>query len=110
MRPEEIQAMNERIAQRREQAVAGRFVPIQGPRWASEVVDTGDEILAIHKDTGEPYPLDPHADLSIEEHAVVVLQRMILAGAGTEELERVVRAFGLPSGPRARLLWHLREP
>jgi hypothetical protein len=105
----EIEAMNDRIAGRLEQAPKGRTVAIDGPRWARKIVDTGDELLAIHQDTAFPYPLDVHADLSIEDHCVVVLQRLFLAGATEPEAERVVRAFGLEGYEVGRLLRKIRE-
>jgi hypothetical protein len=105
----DIEAMNLRIAQRAEQAPGGRTVSIWAPSWASRVVDTGDELLAIHKDTAFPYPLDVHDDLSIEDHCIVVLQRLFLAGATEPEVERVVRAFGLEEYEVLRLLRGIRE-
>jgi hypothetical protein len=104
----EVHLMNQRIDRRREEAPLGRFVPIDGPRWAEKVVDTGRELLAIHRDTAEPYPLG-YEDLTQEDHAVVVLQRLILAGASQVELERVVRALVLPNGVVTRLLFELRD-
>jgi hypothetical protein len=101
--------MNARIAARRTAAPNGRPVPISGPRWAERVVDIGDEILAIHRTAAEPYPLDVHADLSIEDHCIVVLRRILAAGGHRDELERVVEAFGLPGYARARLRRYIRE-
>jgi hypothetical protein len=106
---QDLDAMNLRIARRKEQAPQGRTVPIYAPKWADRVIDTGDELLAIHKDTGEPYPLDVHADLTIEEHCVVVLRRLFLAGAIEPEAERVIRAFGLEPYEVARLVRGIRE-
>jgi hypothetical protein len=104
----EIAAMNERIQRRREQAPKGRPVPIVGPGWAAEIVDVGREVLAIHVETGEVYPLDVHSDLSIEEHLILVLQRMIIAGASEAECIRCVRAFGVPGYVEARVVWQLK--
>jgi hypothetical protein len=105
----EVEAMNDRIAKRLEQAPKGRTVAIDGPRWAGKIVDTGDELLAIHKDTAFPYPLDLHEDLSLEDHCIVVVQRLFLAGATDPEVERVVRAFGLEGYEVARLVRNIRE-
>jgi hypothetical protein len=105
----DLEAMNLRIARRREQAPEGRPVPVYVPSWASRVVDTGDELLAISKDTGFPYPLDVHADLSAFDHCVVVLRRLFLAGATEPEAERLVRAFGLERGEVARLVREIAE-
>jgi hypothetical protein len=104
----ELHQMNQRIDRRREEAALGRFVPIDGPRWADKVVDTGRELLAIHKNTAEPYPLE-YEDLTPEDHAVVVLQRLIVAGTSQVELERVLRSLVLPHGVVARLLFELRD-
>lgn len=104
----EVEAMNDRIAKRLEQAPKGRTVAIDAPRWAGKVVDTGDELLAIHRDTAFPYPLDVHSDLSIEDHCIVVVQRLFLAGATDQEVERVVRAFGLEGYEVARLVRNIR--
>ncbi len=100
--------MNERIAARRAAAPKGRPVPISPPRWAERVVDTGIEILAIHKDTAEPYPLEA-ADLSPEEHAIVVVRRVLTAGGQLPEVERLIRALVLPPFVRDRLLRQLRS-
>jgi hypothetical protein len=105
----EIRDMNLRVARRRELAPEGRDVPIDGPSWAGKVVDIGDELLAIHKDTAEPYPVDPHDDLTSEEHAVVVIQRLLLAGMSEHYCEAVIRAFGLPRYAVTRLVRQLRE-
>lgn len=104
----QIRAMNERIAARREAAPYGRAVPIFPSRWAERVVDTGNEILAIHADTAEPYPLEL-ADLSPEDHASIVVRRVFAAGGQLPELERLVRALVLPPPARDRLLRQLRE-
>lgn len=101
--------MNERIRRRRAAAPQGREVPIQGPRWADKILDAGGEILAIHADTAEPYPLDVHRDLSVEEHAVVVVRRVLYAGGSRAECERLLDAFGLPENARARLRRFVRE-
>ena len=106
---QDLDAMNDRIARRFEQAPRGRTVAINGPRWAGKIVDTGDELLAIHQDTGFPHPLDVHADLSIEDHCIVVLRRLFLDGATEPEAERVVRAFGLEGYEVARLLRSIRD-
>jgi hypothetical protein len=105
----EVRAMNERTARRREQAPEGSPVPIAPPTWAVAVVDTGEEIVAIHSDTHEPYPLDVHADLSVEDHAVVVARRVLSAGGSRPEIQRLLWAFGLDQTARARLLRRLRE-
>jgi hypothetical protein len=101
--------MNERIARRREQAPEGNPLPITSPPWASVVVDLGEEVVAIHSDTGMPYPLDVHADLSVEDHAVVVARRILIAGGSRAEVQRLLWAFGLDPTARSRLLRRLRE-
>jgi hypothetical protein len=105
----QVRDMNARIARRRDQAPQGKPLPIASPPWADAVVDTGDEVIAIHTNTAEPYPLDVHADLTIYEHAVVVVRRVLAAGGTQQEVERLVMAFGLDSGERRRLLLRIRE-
>jgi hypothetical protein len=104
----QVRAMNARIAERRRAAPQGRDVPIPAPRWAERVVDTGNEIVAIHADTTEPYPLEM-ADLSPEDHATIVVRRVFAAGGKLPELERLIRAFVLPVASRDRLLRQMRQ-
>jgi hypothetical protein len=100
----DLDAMNERIFARRAAAPSGRRVDIYGPNWAEKILDTSSEIVAIHKDTGEPYPLDVHADLSVEDHCIVVINRLIRGGASVSELTRLIEAFGLPRYAQRRLM------
>jgi hypothetical protein len=109
MTPGEIRAMNERIAARRAAAPSGSVISVYGPRWAEKVIDNGSEVIAIHKDTAEPYPLDVHADLSLEDHCALVIRRVIAAGGGAEELGRLVRAFGLDPTAQHKLAREIRE-
>jgi hypothetical protein len=104
----QVRAMNERIAARRAAAPQGREVPISAPRWAERVVDTGAEVLAVHADTAEPYPLE-YDDLSPEDHAVIVIRRMLAAGGTVAEVERLIRALVLPVWARDRLLRYLHS-
>jgi hypothetical protein len=98
----EIRAMNERIAKRRADAPRGKAISIFGPRWADRIVDTG-ELLAIHRDTAEPYPLR-YEDLSPIDHAAVVITRVLRTGGTTQEVERLVRCLVLEPYERDRLL------
>jgi hypothetical protein len=104
----EVRAMNKRIDLRRDRAPMGKPLPITPPSWADAVVDTGDEVLAIHADTAEPYPLSVHADLTVSEHAVVVVRRVLAAGGSQGEVERLVNAFGLDPVDRRRLVARIR--
>jgi hypothetical protein len=103
----EIREMNERIALRREEVDARDdflAVPVRGPSWSEKVLDTGTELLAIHRDTAKPYPIDLRKDLSPEDAAVVIVRRIFFAGGTRVEAERFLRAFGLDRGALRRLL------
>jgi hypothetical protein len=101
--------MNERILARRAGAPAGLVVDVYGPRWAEKVIDTGAEVIAIHRDTAEPYPLDVQADLSLEDHCALVIRRVIAAGGSQAELGRLVQAFGLDPRAQQELAREIRE-
>jgi hypothetical protein len=109
MTPAEIRAMNERIVARRAAVPSGSVVDVYGPKWAEKVIDTGSEVVAIHKDTAEPYPLDVQADLSLADHCALVIRRVIAAGGSQDELGRLVGAFGLDPTAQHRLAREIRE-
>lgn len=104
----DLQAMNERIAER--WRIANRYpaVPVMPPPWAAKVVDAGDELIAVHADTGAPYTLNMHADLTPEDRAVVVGRRLLAAGASAVEVIRFFEAFELPPYVRERLVRDIR--
>jgi hypothetical protein len=104
-----VRDMNERIRQRRDALQDGVPVPIYPPKWADSVWDTGREVIAIHADTYEPHPLDVHEDLTPEDHAVVVIRRVALAGGTREEIERLITAFGLDATTARRLVRQLKD-
>jgi hypothetical protein len=68
----------------------------------------GDELVARHADTAEPYPLNVQADLRLEDHCRVVIRRVIALGGTGDELVRLIRAFGLDATARERLLRTIR--
>jgi hypothetical protein len=108
----EIRDMNERIRLRREEVAAGDdflAVPVRGPSWCEKVFDTGRELLAIHRDTAEPYPIDLRRDLSSEDAAVVLIRRIFHAGGSRAEAERFIDAFGLDAHVVRRLVRELAE-
>jgi hypothetical protein len=105
----EITAMNERIADRWVKANAYPVVPVRPPSWAGKVVDAGDELVAVHRETAAPYPLDLHADLSPEDRAIVVGRRILDAGGTSDEVVRFLDAFELPQYAHDRLVRQVRE-
>jgi hypothetical protein len=109
---DEIRAMNARIALRREEIDADDDlleVPVRGPSWSSRVVDTGAELLAIHRETGEPYPIDLRRDLSAEDSAVVIVRRIFRHGGTIAEAERVLDSLDLDANVVRRLHRELVE-
>lgn len=112
MNPAEIRAMNARIALRREEVDARDdflAVPIRAPSWSNKVLDTGVELLAIHAQTGEPFPIDLRRDLSPEDAAVVIMRRVFLKGGSRSEVERFLDSFDLDPNVLRRLLRELEE-
>jgi hypothetical protein len=107
MNASEIRAMNARIALRREEVDAHDdflAVPVRRPSWSEKVLDIGSELLAIHRDTAEPFPIDLRKDLSPEDAAVVITRRIFFAGGTPVEAERFLRSFELEHGALVRLL------
>ena len=83
----DIEQMNARIAARWRDANKYETVPVRPPSWAAAVVDADGELLAIHRRTAAPYPLSIHSsDLYPEDRAVVVIRRILSAGATFEAL------------------------
>ncbi len=78
-------------------------VPVPGPRWASRVLDLGDEIVGVHARTGTPYPLALFRDLDIEDSAIVVAGRVLAAGGTVAEVRRLLGALGLEGRVRRPL-------
>lgn len=104
--------MNARIALRREEVDAHDdflAVPVLGPSWSDKVLDIGSEIVAIHRLTGEPYPLDLRRDLSPEDAAIVVSRRILRSGGTRPEVERFLEAFDLEPSIVNRLRRALAE-
>jgi hypothetical protein len=109
---EDIRAMNARIALRREEIDTRDdllVVPVKGPSWSTKIVDTGVELLAIHRDTAEPYPIDLRKDLSPEDAAVVILRRIFRHGGSVAEAERFLDSFDLDPNVVRRLHRELVE-
>ena len=112
MNAAEIREMNARIALRRDEVDAHDdflAVPVRGPAFAVKVLDTGVELLAIHRLTGEPYPMDLRRDLSPEDAAIVVSRRILRAGGTRAEVERFLEAFDLAQHVVNRLRRALEE-
>ena len=105
----DVVSMNDRVADRWLKANAYPVVPVRPPSWAAKVVDAGDELIAVHRVTAAPYPLDLHADLSPEDRAVVVARRIFVAGGTIDEITRFLDAFDLPQYARDRLVRQMRE-
>ncbi len=104
-----MREMNARIAERWKIADTLPTVPVKPPNWADRVVDSGAELIAVHVETGAPYPLSLHDDLSPEDRAVVIARRLMLAGAGYDETARFIRSFGLTAYAERRLVAQLQE-
>jgi hypothetical protein len=105
---DEIDAMNKRIELRRARVADAPTIPISGPRWSDRVLDTGGELVAIHKDTAQPYPirlmeLDPGAA------ALVIVRRILDTGGSTTEARRFLGAFELDEHDCRRLSRQLDE-
>jgi hypothetical protein len=109
MNPADIEAMNERIAERWQAANAYPTVPVSPPKWAAKVIDTGDELVAIHKETAAPFAINLHHDLDPEDRAIVIGRRILRAGGSGEEIIRFILAFELPQYARDRLVRQVRE-
>ena len=110
MNATEIRAMSERIGRRREWAAeAGPVLPITPPRWADYVIDVNGELIAIHKKTGEPYPIDWRLDLSAEDAAILLARRILAVSRSRAEAERFVDIFGLDPTTRWRLIGKIRK-
>jgi hypothetical protein len=105
----DVHSMNRRIAERWRKANEYEVVPVRPPSWAAEVVDAGDELIAVHRETAAPYPLDLHADLSPEDRAIVIGRRILSSGGTTDEVIRFLDAFELPQYARDRLARQVRE-
>jgi hypothetical protein len=105
----ELEQMNARIATPWRKANAYETIPVQGPPWSAAVLDADGELVAIHRETAAPYPLDVHRDLQPEDRAVVVARRILAAGGTAEEVVRFLDAFELPQYARDRLVRQLRE-
>lgn len=105
----EVHSMNRRIADRWRKANEYEVIPVRPPSWAAEVVDAGDELVAVHATTAAPYPLDLHSDLTPEDRAIVVGRRIIAAGGTVDEVVRFLNAFELPQYARDRLARQVRE-
>lgn len=105
----DLVSMNARIADRWVKANAYPVVPARPPSWAAKVVDAGDELIAVHRETAAPYPLDLHSDLSPEDRAIVVARRILAAGGTVAEITRFLDAFDLPQYARDRLVRQMRE-
>lgn len=99
----DITQMNERIAERLRAAEGFVGVPVRGPSWAGRVVDTGDELIAVHNVTASSFPLDLFKDLEPEEVAVVLVRRVLAAGGTRAEAERLIDALALPGYAQHRL-------
>ena len=110
MNADDIRAMNSRIALRREEVDARDdylVVPVRGPSWSSKVLDTGIELLAIHRDTAEAYPIDLRKDLSPEDAAVIIVRRIFRHGGTIAEAERFLDSFDLAPNVVRRLHYEL---
>jgi hypothetical protein len=105
----DVEAMNARIAER--WVIANRYpvVPVRPPSWAAKVVDADGELIAVHRVTAAPYPLDLHWDLSPEDRAIVIGRRILEAGGTATEVVRFFDAFELPQHARDRLARQVRE-
>jgi hypothetical protein len=101
--------MNERIARRWAKANSYPELPVRGPSWASTVVDAGDELIAVHRDTGAPYSVELHRDLDAEDAAIVIARRILSTGGSAPEVRRFLDAFELPVWAQTRLKRALEE-
>jgi hypothetical protein len=104
----EVAAMNARIARRRALAPEAAEVPVEGPRWSSAVLDVGDEVLAVHRDTAAPYPVALFVDLDAEASAAVVAGRLARRGFDPAAIAAVLEALEVAPHSRRRVLEALR--
>lgn len=104
----EVAAMRVRIARRRALAPEAAEVPVEGPRWASAVLDVGGEVLAVHRDTAAPYPVRLFLDLDAEASAAVVAGRLARRGFDPAAIAAVLEALEVPPHSRRRVLEALR--
>jgi hypothetical protein len=100
----QVNAMNARIARRRALVAEAAEVPVEGPSWAGSVLDAGDEVLAVHRDTGTPYPVRLFRDLDEEASAAVVAGRLARRGFDAEAIRTVLEVLEVPSYARRRVL------
>jgi hypothetical protein len=105
----DLEAMNARIAARWTKANAYDTVPVRPPTWAASVVDADGELIAVHRVTAAPYPLDLHTDLSPEDRAIVIGRRLLAAGGTANEVIRFLDAFELPQYVHDRQVRLVRE-
>jgi hypothetical protein len=99
----DVDEMNRRIAERARAAELEPALPIKGPPWAGRIIDRGHELVAIHRVTANPYPLDLFRDLTSEEIGVVLIRRILGAGGTSREAERLIDALTLPAYATRRL-------
>jgi hypothetical protein len=104
----EVAAMRVRIARRRALAPEAAEVPVEGPRWSSAVLDVGDEVLAVHRDTAAPYPVALFVDLDAEASAAVVAGRLARRGFDPAAIAAVLEALEVAPHSRRRVLEALR--
>lgn len=105
----DLEAMNARIAARWGAANRYDTIPVRPPSWAASVVDADGELIAVHRVTAAPYPLDLHSDLDPEDRAVVIGRRILQAGGTADEVIRFLDAFDLPQYIRDRQVRLVRE-
>lgn len=100
----EARAAAARRARREALLPTASEVPVEGPRWCSRVLDTGEEILGVHRDTGSTYELSLFRDLDQEGSAAVVARRIAAAGGTRGDVERALEALGLEDRIRQRVV------
>jgi hypothetical protein len=108
MNPFDVEEMNRRIHERSQAATMEPALPIRGPSWAGRMIDRGTELVAIHRVTASPYPVDL-LELEPEEVAVVLVRRILAAGGSAPEAERLIDAMTLPSSAARRLKARLAD-
>jgi hypothetical protein len=67
------------------------------------VLNLGAELVAIHAESGAPYPVELFVDVDGEAWAAVVARRILALGGTPAEVRRLLQALGLGDHQRAKL-------
>lgn len=104
----EVLAAAARRARRRALVPRAAAVPVEGPRWAEAILDAGDEVLGVHRETGAVYPIELWRVLDDEASGAIVAARLAGRGFTREQVAEVLHALEVPAPARRRILEALR--